>query len=403
MLLEILVLILALVLGIFAGLITGLIPGIHVNLISIFLISLPLAFIPPLASLIFIVSMSITHTFLDFIPSIFLGAPDEDTSLSILPGHELLNKGGGYKAILYTLYGSCIGIIIIFIFTPLFLFILPKIYSYIKTIMFLILIFASLYLIIKERKSKLFALIVFFLSGFLGLATLNLPIKNSLLPLLTGLFGSSSLITSLMKKEKIPKQTLTPLKKIKITKKELANSGIASCLAAPLCTFLPSLGSSQAAVIGSDLTGETNRKQFLILLGSINTIVAGLSFITLYSIKKARTGTALALSKVLNSLNLLHLSIISITIFISGLVAFFLTIYIGKLFAKNINKFNYKFLSLSVLIFLTILSFIFSGFLGLLIFIISTFTGLSAILLGIRRTHLMGSLMLPSILLYMPF
>jgi len=403
MLPEIFILIFALILGILSGIVTGLIPGIHVNLVSIFLLSFPLTFISPIFSLIFIVSMSITHTFLDFIPSIFLGAPDEDTALSILPGHKLLNKGKGYEAIIYTLYGSCLGIFIILIFVPLFLFILPKIYLYIKQIMFLILIFASLYLILKERKSKIFALIIFFLSGFLGLASFSLAIKNSLLPLLTGLFGSSSLITSLMKKEKIPKQNLTPLKKIKITKKELINSGFASCLSAPLCTFLPSLGSSQAAVIGSDLTGETNRKQFLVLLGSINTIVAGLSFITLYSIQKTRTGAALTISKILNSLNFFHLFIILITTLISGLVAFFLTIYIGKLFAKNINKFNYKFLSLSVLIFLAILSFIFSGFFGLLIFIISTFTGLSAILLGIRRTHLMGSLMLPSILLYLPF
>jgi len=362
MLPEIFILIFALILGIFSGLITGLTPGIHVNLISIFLVSLPLTFISPLTSLIFIVAMSITHTFLDFIPSIFLGAPDEDTSLSILPGHELLNKGKGYDAIIYTLYGSGIGIFIILIFTPLFIFVLPEIYSYLK----------------------------------------SLAIKNSLLPLLTGLFGSSSLITSLMKKEKIPKQNLTSIKKIKITKKEIKNSSIAAILSAPLCTFLPSLGSSQAAVIGSDIIGETDRKQFLMLLGSINTIVAGLSFITLYSIEKTRTGTSLALSKILNSLNFFHLFTILVTIFISGLAAFFLTLYVGKLFAKKINEFNYKFLSLSILIFLSFLVLIFSDFLGLLVFIISTFTGLSAILLNIRRTHLMGSLMIPTILLYLP-
>ena len=58
--------------------------------------------------------------------------------------------------------------------------------------MFLILITASIYLIIKEKKSKLFSLLIFILAGFLGFSTLILPIKNSLLPLLTGLFGSSS-------------------------------------------------------------------------------------------------------------------------------------------------------------------------------------------------------------------
>ena len=50
--------------------------------------------------------MAITHTFIDFIPSIFLGAPDEDSVLSILPGHKLLLKGYAYTGIILTLYGS---------------------------------------------------------------------------------------------------------------------------------------------------------------------------------------------------------------------------------------------------------------------------------------------------------
>ena len=81
----ILALLVALLLGCLIGTFTGLTPGIHVNLIGVILLSLPLTKISPIYSLIFLVSMSITHTFLDFIPSIFLGAPDEDTSLSILP------------------------------------------------------------------------------------------------------------------------------------------------------------------------------------------------------------------------------------------------------------------------------------------------------------------------------
>jgi len=398
-----LIIFLALILGIFSGVLTGLIPGIHVNLVSVFLLSSPLTFISPLSALIFIVSMSITHTFLDFIPSIFLGAPDEDTALSILPGHEFLNRGKGYQAVIYTLLGSSLGILIILIFTPLFLFILPKIYFYLKQVMFLILIFASFYLIFREKKSKLLAIIIFFLSGFLGLASFSLPIKNSLLPLLTGLFGASSLVISLMKKEKIPKQSVISLRKIKITKKEMKNIFLASILSAPLCVFLPSLGSSQAAVIGSDIIEETNRKQFLILLGSINTIVAGLSFIVLFSIHVMRTGTALTLGKILPLLTLTHLFIILATIIISGIISFFLTIEIGKIAAKKIHLFNYYYLSFLILVFLSLLALFFSGFFGFLVFLVSTFTGLSSILLGIRRIYLMGALMVPSILLYLPF
>ena len=99
MFLEIL---LALILGIGFGIITGLIPGIHVNLIAILLISLSaylLEFVSVFSVAIFIFSMALTHTFLDMIPSIFLGAPNEDTALAVLPGHRMLLDGIGYEAI----------------------------------------------------------------------------------------------------------------------------------------------------------------------------------------------------------------------------------------------------------------------------------------------------------------
>ena len=92
----------AVLLGIFAGIITGLIPGIHINLISLLLVSLSgyfLGFTHPLILGVFIISMAVTHTFLDIIPSIFLGAPDADTALAVLPGHRLLLKGMGYEAV----------------------------------------------------------------------------------------------------------------------------------------------------------------------------------------------------------------------------------------------------------------------------------------------------------------
>lgn len=396
--------ILALILGILVGTIAGLLPGVHVNLISVFLLSILnffLNFTEPIVLAIFIVAMTISDTFVSFIPSIFLGAPDEDTVLSVLPGHEMLNKGKGYEAVIYTLYGSILGIIIILLFTPIFIFILPYAYPYIKTVMFFILLFASIYLISREK--SLNTLIIFMLAGFLGLATLNLNTKESLLPLLTGLFGASSLITSIIKKKKLPEQIISPIKNIKITKKDVASLGIAAILSAPLCSFMPALGSGQAAVIGTDVTEEKDRKKFLVLLGSINTIVAGLAFVALYSIHVTRTGTSVALSKILGNFSFHNLLIILTAIIISGIAAAFLTIFLAKFFAKNISKLNYQSLSIFILLFISAVVIIFSGFLGFLIFIIATFTGLTCILTGVRRTNLMASLMLPAILLYLPF
>ena len=406
----ILYIILALILGILAGTITGLFPGIHINLIAILLLSISstlLNITSPLTLIIFITAMAITHTFLDFIPSIFLGAPDEDSILSILPGHKLLLMGRAYYAVILTLYGSLAGLLIIFLLLPIFIFILPPFYQYIQNIIWLILLIASGYLIFfteKEWKFKLWALIIFLLAGFLGIASLNLNLKEPLLPLLTGLFGASNLLISIKNKVKIPKQKITSIRNIGLNKKSIAKASFASMIASPLTAFLPGLGAAQAAVIGSEVVGDYKKieqKEFLFLLGAINTIVMGLSFITLYSIQKTRTGAAVAVSKLIPELSTTNLIYILATIFIAGIISFFLAILISKQIAKHIHKFDYSKISIIIVAILTIITLIFTGFLGLLVFLTATSLGIATILLGIRRMHLMGALLVPTILFYL--
>jgi len=407
MLLELLI---ALLLGILAGTLTGLTPGIHINLIAIILLSFStflLTITTPLTLIIFITSMAITHTFVDFIPSIFLGAPDEDSFLSVLPGHKLLLRGRGYYAIIFTLYGSITALFIILIFTPLFIYLLPIIYPTTQKIMWILLILISTHLIISEPKNKLWTLIIFLLAGFLGIASLNINIKEPLLPLLTGLFGASNLLISIKQKTKIPEQRISPLRNIKLSKKSIAKTSLASILAAPFTAFLPGLGSSQAALIGRQFLNIKDQREFLFLLGAINTIVMGLSFIALYSIQRTRTGAAAAISKLIPELTLTNLSLILLTIIISGILAFILTIQLSKLASKNIHKIKYSQLSAIILIILVLIIINFSDptllgkLLSLLIFLTSTFLGILTISLGIKRMHLMGCLLIPTILFYL--
>jgi putative membrane protein len=160
------------------------------------------------------------------------------------------------------------------------------------------------------------------------------------------------------------------------------------------------MGSGQAAVIGSEVTGENDRKGFLVLLGSISTIVTGLSFITLYSIGKARTGIAAAVNDII-SLSLKDIWIITLTIIVSGIFSFFITLSIAKSFSKIISRINYSLLSFFTISFLVLIVILFSGWLGLLVMIVSTFLGLTCIYSGVRRTHLMGCLIIPSMIFYL--
>ena len=128
--------------------------------------------------------MSITHTFLDALPSIFLGAPDSGLELSVLPGHKLLLEGRGYEAVVLTAIGSLFAVILMVAFAPIGLPLIKTIYPIIQNFIPYILILFSILLIYRDTKSKSLALIIFLLSGVLGLITLNLQLKEPLFPLL---------------------------------------------------------------------------------------------------------------------------------------------------------------------------------------------------------------------------
>jgi putative membrane protein len=400
MLIELIIFILA---GIAMGTLTGLIPGVHINLISIIVISISVSLlsqIPPIYIITFIVSMSITHTFIDFIPSVFLGCPDVDTELSVLPGHELLKEGHGYQAIMLTLYGSIAAIILLLVFSFPFGFLIKKFYNVISKTMPFILILILIILILLERK-KLNSIIVIITSGILGLIVLNIPSQNlnqPFLPLLTGLFGISNLILSIKNKTKIPKQ------KIQKPKTKLTKPLFGALISSPICTILPGLGAGQAAIIGHTISNSKNdKKGFLVLLGATNTLVMGFSFITLYLISKTRTGSALAIQDIIGTIDLKTTILIISIILISGIIAYYLAEFIARFSSKNIQKIDYIKLSIGTIIFISILTIIVSKFLGLMVLIISTITGIFCISLKVRRTNMMGVLMIPTILFYLKF
>ncbi|MEX0932643.1 MAG: tripartite tricarboxylate transporter permease [Candidatus Pacearchaeota archaeon] len=395
MLLEILFF---LFLGILTGTLTGLIPGIHINLIGAGIVSLSAIIfytINPIYLVVFIVSMAITHTFVDFIPSIFLGCPDTDTELSILPGHQLLKNGEGYEAILLTCYGSLAAVIALVIIAFPSIILISKTYESLKIAIPFVLIAILFFLIFTERK-KTSAFFVLLLTGILGFSVLNLG-ENSevfLLPLLTGLFGASMLIISIKTKIQIPKQKITN------PNTNITKPFIGALIASPICSFLPGIGSGQAAILGNSIS-KTDIKGFLVLLGATNTLVMGFSFISLYVIFKTRTGAAAAVQDLIGVLSWQTLCLILIVALISGVISFFITKSIAKKTSEKLEKINYTKISIITLTFITILVFLVSGFLGLFIFIISTVTGIYSISLGVRRTNMMGCLLIPTIIFYL--
>jgi len=392
----------AILLGIIFGIITGLAPGIHPNTVVVFLLAISpllLNFTSPLILAIFIISCATTNTFTDSIPSIYLGAPEESTALSVLPGHRYLLQGKGHEAIMLTIIGSLSSLILGLILIPLLIPFLKLIYPYLKESIPYIILISTLVLIVKEKKSKIFALIIFLMSGILGVITLNFPNLNQpLFPLFTGLFGISTLLISLNSSTEIKEQTISYPK---LSKKDIAITTPISVFSGFLVSFLPALGSSQAAIIGTSLMRKITAARFLMLIGGINTINFVLSFISLYLLDKARNGAIVGVSQILGKIDLkIFILFLAVSLITAGLAAIS-TVYLSKIFSNIITKVNYQKLILSIISIILFLILTISGFYGFMILITGTFIGLLANLKGISKTHLMGSLVLPVLLFYL--
>ena len=389
-------LIFALLLGCGAGIITGLLPGLHVNTVAAIVLS-ALAVLTNYFSFlslgVFLVAMLITHSFLDLIPSIFLGAPDDGgTVLSVLPGHQMLLKGEGYKALKLTIAGGIGAYLFGLLTLPVFLIFLKYGYAQLEQIVVPIIISFSILFMLTEKKlrGKTWALLIFLLSGTLGLLALNnLQMKEPLFPLLAGLFGLPTLLLSAGATKKIPEQRFD----------SKINFGgwlthVKGAVCAALMSVLPALGSAQATILAQFFSKKRDAEEFLVIVGGINTVSVLFVLTTLYLINKSRTGV-IAVMKQFLTVDFYSYSILLAASFAATGIAIFLTMVLGRYFANRIWKIKYRMLSLGIFLFIIILIGIFSGILGLFILSVATAVGLLAPKVGVKRIHAMGCLVIP--------
>jgi putative membrane protein len=389
--------------GVLLGAITGLTPGLHVNTLVVIILSLTPFFPESLGIegvVALIIAMSITHTFVSFIPAIFIGAPREDNVLSVLPGHRLLIQGRGYEAVRLTLLGGIGAIAVSVAVLPLGLKVLPILYEATRAVLPYLLLGVLGFMVFTEDgwRRKTFSLVLILYSGALGLLVLNkglLPAKFALFPTLTGLFGLSTLLISLRSRVEIPEQTL------EYDSGNYPRGLLAGSLGGILTGLLPSIGSSQSALIIQNFLGEKKEKSFLVALGGVNTSDAIYALFALYLIGNPRSGASIAVERLLPEVIyadfLFMVGVVLFTSFFAALI----TLNLAKFFVRKIQKLDYGKFSLGVLLFLTVLILLLTGPVGLLIAGTGTAIGVAAPLAGIKRSHGMAVLIIPTILYFL--
>ena len=125
-------LVIACFIGILIGTTTGMIPGIHVNTAGAILFAssgVLLGFISPEFLCVIMVSMSIAHALIEFVPSMLLGVPQEATATSVLPGHRMVLQGRSKEVIRIVAVGGFGAIIVTILMLPVFAIILPALHD----------------------------------------------------------------------------------------------------------------------------------------------------------------------------------------------------------------------------------------------------------------------------------
>lgn len=269
---------------------------------------------------------------------------------------------------------------------------------------------------------------VFLLSGALGFIILGTPgfaqnnwypipqlvMDSSMVvffPLFTGLFGISTMLISLMDKPSIPPQEITD-EPPKIARWRKTRAVFSGTVAGTFVGWFPGISAASATVISKLLGGgepkkvdslESN-KEFMIAISGVNTATGIFTILALFVILKARSGAMNAV-KLMIGKNIvpweplqnvpLQMSLMLFSVLLAAIVAYGLTHVMGKMFAKRFSRVPYKKLVIGVLSYLVIMIFLFSGPLGLVVGGVATCIGMIPPLIGVKRVHLMGCLILP--------
>jgi putative membrane protein len=297
-------------------------------------------------------------------------------------------KGQAFEAVCLTVLGGLIALISSIIFVPIFF---GFIQQNTDAICFLtpLMLCLALIAIVSSEKNKLVAIII-----MCSAATQGIFFSGQIFPLITGFFGLPTLLLSIKK----------PLNKIEQSKKfsfnyHMIKEGVIGTFGGAIVALMPGIGNNVAASILRLFRNEKRTREYLVLLGSINTSNFFFSFAVLFAISKTRNGVMIALQEKMFFTQELFVAGIIIMI-VSGSIAAIITIILSKK-ASTIFSEKKVFIStiLSIILMIGMVGLL-NGFTGLITLIFSTGTGLFAILKGTKRTCCMTSLIIPALFFY---
>ena len=409
-------LVIACFIGILIGTTTGMIPGIHVNTAGAILFassSFLLTFLSPEFLCVLMVSMSIAHALIEFIPSMLLGVPQEGTATSILPGHRMVLQGRSKEVIRVVSVGGFGGIMVTILMLPLFAIALPTLHEATKPFTWIILLTASIYLTYRltaNYRDFIWSLLLFILSGILGWILFQTPISSGITLMCTfsGLFGISTILFSLNDSSTIPHQN--PFYELDIDYNKF-KSIFAGGITGAILGFLPGFGPAQGTVIAQAASGaidndDDDTVNFLLATSGLNVSDCLFSLIAIYIIGNPRSGIAVYMSYLIFEMSVNHLAIFIFASLIAVSVSLVLSLKLGDSFSRLMGGVDYRKLSIGVILLQVIILYVFIFYYKAPVFymtlalVTSIAMGMLPHYIGIGKSHLMGVLIIPAIVIY---
>jgi TctA family transporter len=374
-------------LGSLVGIIIGLIPGLHCNLFA-YLIFLS----NDLSVAVFLFSALLSSNVFEFLSAAYLNVPKEGEVLLKGAFLRFLFSGRMDCAAKIIAYSAIITYSISMILGLLLGNFISFASNYLSKYSWILLIIMSALIISKQKKWHL-ALAFFLASGILGFIAFNINLNEPFLPLLTGMFGISSLLIN-PSKNSAPSQ----LKKAAVESGffELLKESLIGIISSIFMMLIPSISPSQVGFFSSNFKNDESK---VALMASINIADVVLSLTTFFYIQKARNGTIEKIGQALN-IGLKEYHLLLFFGFFALLISCIISIKINKKLGENIGLIGSKYFRMGIIIFVSLLAFFFDQFLGLFLLAASTLLGFLLIKNDVRPVNLMGSLAIPTILFF---
>ncbi len=399
------------------GLFSGLMPGIHVNTLAAMLVTsypaisaslagtVPAEDIPLVVSCC-IVAASVVHSFVDFVPSVFIGAPDGEDAVSVLPGHRLLLKGRGMEAVRAAAIGSLVGASAsILTAVPLQWLLLNGLQDPLEAMTVTVLAVVSFLLVAGEWQNGAGAwgLAAFLVSGMLGLACMTLPMDMTgilgegsvMLPMLTGLFGIPVLLST-------SSDNVMPAQTDRVKDPVGPVPGIRGVLMGTVAGWFPGMTATVGASVSAAVFPERDPARFISTVASIGTVTSVLSLVVLSVSGNGRSGTALAIGEIagdgLGGFMSPWFLMLLLSAAVASVIGYQATIWSGKAMSRVASRIRPGPMSRTVIVLLAAIALLLTGPIGLLVMACSTIVGLIPETCGTSRIVLCGCLIFPVLL-----